>query len=108
DIHAFAANLIQPSDDKVKPLATSSTRLLLARLSSVMAFTVDSGLLETRTPSPHHEFTSVSDQANRNAAWTITGGTAGASWSPYSAAPSFNGLEQPKAIRAMPYSGYHC
>lgn len=47
DIHAFAANLIQPSDDKVKPLATSSTRLLLARLSSVMAFTVDSGLLET-------------------------------------------------------------
>lgn len=47
DIHAFAANLIQPSDDKVRPLATSSTRLLLARLSSVMAFTVDSGLLET-------------------------------------------------------------
>ncbi|UVL79341.1 site-specific integrase [Pseudomonas putida] len=47
DIHAFAANLIQPADDNVKPLATSSTRLLLARLSSVMAFTVDSGLLET-------------------------------------------------------------
>jgi len=47
DIHAFAANLIQPSDLNVKPLATSSTRLLLARLSSVMAFTVDSGLLET-------------------------------------------------------------
>lgn len=47
DIHAFAANLIQPSDGNVKPLATSSTRLLLARLSSVMAFTVDSGLLET-------------------------------------------------------------
>jgi integrase len=47
DIHAFAANLIQPAEEKVKPLATSSTRLLLARLSSVMAFTVDSGLLET-------------------------------------------------------------
>lgn len=47
DIHAFAANLIQPAEEKVKPLATSSTRLLLARLSSVMAFAVDSGLLET-------------------------------------------------------------
>ena len=47
DIHAFAANLIQPADDNIKPLATSSTRLLLARLSSVMAFSVDSGLLET-------------------------------------------------------------
>lgn len=46
DIHAFAAKLIQPADENVKPLATSSTRLLLARLSSVMAFTVDSGLLE--------------------------------------------------------------
>ncbi|UPF04914.1 site-specific integrase [Pseudomonas mosselii] len=46
DIHAFASNLIQPADANVKPLATSSTRLLLARLSSVMAFTVDSGLLE--------------------------------------------------------------
>ncbi|MEX5490562.1 site-specific integrase [Pseudomonas fulva] len=46
DIHAFAANLIQPADENVKPLATSSTRLVLARLSSVMAFTVDSGLLE--------------------------------------------------------------
>jgi len=47
DIHTFAANLIQPADDNIKPLATSSTRLLLARLSSVMAFSVDSGLLET-------------------------------------------------------------
>lgn len=47
DIHKFAANLIHPADGSVKPLATSSTRLLLARLSSVMAFTVDSGLLET-------------------------------------------------------------
>lgn len=44
DIHEFAGNLIQPSDPNVKPLAISSTRLLLARLSSVMAFTVDSGL----------------------------------------------------------------
>lgn len=47
DIHKFAANLIHPADGSVKPLATSSTRLLLARLSSVMAFTIDSGLLET-------------------------------------------------------------
>ena len=47
DIHAFAANLIQPSDTAVKPLAISSTRLLLARLSSVLAFSVDSGLVET-------------------------------------------------------------
>lgn len=45
-IHAFAANLIQPENANVKPLATSSTRLLLARLSSVMAFSVDSGLVE--------------------------------------------------------------
>ena len=45
-IHVFAANLIQPENAKVKPLATSSTRLLLARLSSVMAFSVDSGLIE--------------------------------------------------------------
>lgn len=29
DIHAFAANLIQPSEEKIKPLATSSARLLL-------------------------------------------------------------------------------
>lgn len=34
DIHSFAANLIQPTDVKVKPLAASSTRLLLARLCS--------------------------------------------------------------------------
>ncbi|QXH46138.1 hypothetical protein KSS93_25270 [Pseudomonas xanthosomatis] len=47
DIHAFAANLIQPADAAVKPLAISSTRLLLARMSSVLAFSVDSGLLET-------------------------------------------------------------
>lgn len=47
DIHVFAANLIQPADANVKPLATSSTRLLLARLSSVLAFSVDSGLIET-------------------------------------------------------------
>jgi integrase len=47
DIHAFAADLIQPSSNQSKPLATSSTRLLLARLSSVMAFAVDSGLIET-------------------------------------------------------------
>lgn len=45
-IHAFAANLIQPENADVKPLATSSTRLLLARLSSVMAFSVDTGLIE--------------------------------------------------------------
>jgi integrase len=45
-IHAFAAHLIKPENANVKPLATSSTRLLLARLSSVMAFSVDSGLIE--------------------------------------------------------------
>ncbi|CAI3789676.1 hypothetical protein AHFPHNDE_03379 [Pseudomonas sp. MM227] len=47
DIHAFAAKLLQPPSDRVKPLATSSTRLLLARLSSVMAFAVDHGQIET-------------------------------------------------------------
>ncbi|NBA95002.1 site-specific integrase [Pseudomonas sp. R5(2019)] len=47
DIHAFAANLVQPTDATIKPLATSSTRLLLARLSSVLAFSVDSGWLES-------------------------------------------------------------
>jgi integrase len=47
DIHAFAAKLLQPSSDQIKPLATSSTRLLLARLSSVMAFAVDHGQIET-------------------------------------------------------------
>ena len=46
DIHAFAAGLIQPIDAATRPLATSSTRLLLARLSSVLAFSVDSGWLE--------------------------------------------------------------
>ncbi len=46
DIHKFASNLIQPENANVKPLATSSTRLLLARLSSVMAFSVDTGLME--------------------------------------------------------------
>lgn len=51
DIHKFATNLIQPSDPKVKPLATSSTRLLLARLSSVLTFSVDSGLIETNPVS---------------------------------------------------------
>lgn len=47
DMHKFASKLIQPSAPEVKPLATSSTRLLLARLSSVLAFCVDSGLIET-------------------------------------------------------------
>lgn len=47
DIHAFAASLIRPAEASIKPLATSSTRLLLARLSSVLAFSVDSGWLET-------------------------------------------------------------
>jgi len=46
DIHAFAAKLLQPTSEQVKPLATSSTRLLLARLSSVMAFAVDHGQIE--------------------------------------------------------------
>jgi len=47
DIHTFAADLIQPRDADERPLATSTTRLLLARLSSVLAFAVDSGLLES-------------------------------------------------------------
>lgn len=47
DIHAFAGKLLQPPSDQIKPLATSSTRLLLARLSSVMAFAVDHGQIET-------------------------------------------------------------
>lgn len=47
DIHAFAADLIQPKDADERPLAISTTRLLLARLSSVLAFAVDSGLLES-------------------------------------------------------------
>lgn len=51
DIHKFASNLIQPSEPKVRPLATSSTRLLLARLSSVLTFSVDSGLIETNPVS---------------------------------------------------------
>ncbi|MHC8337579.1 DUF6538 domain-containing protein [Pseudomonas sp. HLT2-19-2] len=51
DIHKFATTLIQPSDPEVKPLAISSTRLLLARLSSVLTFSVDSGLIETNPVS---------------------------------------------------------
>ncbi|HHJ1363547.1 DUF6538 domain-containing protein [Pseudomonas aeruginosa] len=47
DIHRFAGALIHPTDPKEQPLATSSTRLLLARLSSVLAFAVDSGLLKS-------------------------------------------------------------
>jgi len=50
-IHKFATNLIQPENANVKPLATSSTRLLLARLSSVLTFSVDSGLIETNPVS---------------------------------------------------------
>lgn len=51
DVHKFASNLIQPSEPEVRPLATSSTRLLLARLSSVLTFSVDSGLIETNPVS---------------------------------------------------------
>ncbi len=47
DIHAFAADLIKPLTSTRRPLATSSARLMLARISSVMAFAVDSGLLES-------------------------------------------------------------
>jgi integrase len=47
DIHGFAGHLINPTNPTEQPLATSSTRLLLARLSSVLAFAVDSGLLKS-------------------------------------------------------------
>lgn len=47
DIHRFAGALIDPADPKERPLAISSTRLLLARLSSVLAFAVDGGLLKS-------------------------------------------------------------
>lgn len=47
DIHEFAGMLINPAEPSVQPLATSSARLLLARLSSVLAFAVDSGLLQS-------------------------------------------------------------
>ncbi|MGA4636263.1 DUF6538 domain-containing protein [Pseudomonas solani] len=47
DIHRFAGVLLNPTDAKVQPLATSSTRLLLARVSSVLAFAVDAGLLKS-------------------------------------------------------------
>lgn len=47
DIHRFAGALINPTDPNERPLATSSARLLLARLSSVLAFAVDTGLLKS-------------------------------------------------------------
>lgn len=47
DIHEFAGLLINPTKPTEKPLATSSARLLLARLSSVLAFAVDSGLMQS-------------------------------------------------------------
>lgn len=47
DIHEFASILITPTNARDKPLATSSARLLLARLSSVLAFAVDSGLMQS-------------------------------------------------------------
>lgn len=47
DIHAFAADLIKPRNEAQRPLATSSARLMLARISSVMAFAVDSGDIES-------------------------------------------------------------
>ncbi|HEQ0128742.1 TPA: site-specific integrase [Pseudomonas aeruginosa] len=47
DIHRFAGALINPIDPRECPLATSSARLLLARLSSVLAFSVDASLLKS-------------------------------------------------------------
>jgi len=47
DIHEFASILITPTNARDRPLATSSARLLLARLSSVLAFAVDSGLMQS-------------------------------------------------------------
>jgi len=101
DIHAFAANLIQPADAKVKPLATSSTRLLLARLSSVMAFTVDSGLVETNpvTASRIHKRLG-SGKAKRRL------DTAGMNWSRYSATPTSSSFDTLRAGREARSSGY--
>jgi len=47
DIHEFTGLLINPTKPTVQPLAASSARLLLARLSSVLAFAVDSGDLKS-------------------------------------------------------------
>lgn len=47
DIHEFTGLLINPTKPTVQPLAASSARLLLARLSSVLAFAVDSGVLKS-------------------------------------------------------------
>ena len=45
DIHRFAGALIAPDTVDQRPLATTSARLLLARVSSVLTFAVDAGLL---------------------------------------------------------------
>lgn len=47
DIHRFAGALIAPDAANGRPLAGSSARLLLARISSILTFAVDTGLLQT-------------------------------------------------------------
>lgn len=47
DIHRFAGALIAPDAIGQRPLATTSARLLLARVSSVLTFAVDAGLLQS-------------------------------------------------------------
>lgn len=47
DIHHFAGALIAPSAADQRPLAATSARLLLARISSVLTFAVDAGLLQS-------------------------------------------------------------
>lgn len=47
DIHRFAGAVIAPDAIGQRPLATSSARLLLARVSSVLTFAVDAGLLQS-------------------------------------------------------------
>lgn len=51
DIHSFASQLIQPSDPATRPLAISSARLVIARLSSVLGFAVDIGQIDSNPAS---------------------------------------------------------
>lgn len=52
EIQAFAAELSKPSvEGKAKPLATSTVRLTLARLSSVLSYAMDSGFIQANPVS---------------------------------------------------------
>jgi len=105
DIHAFAANLIQPAGEKVKPLATSSTRLLLARLSSVMAFTVDSGLLETNPVTASRIHKRLGSGKPKRRLDDNRGYTWGELVTLFSHT-EFQQLEMPKVVQGMLCTGY--